>query len=193
MRPFLLLSAVLHLSLSTPALAQDPGSSVTPTVQDLSFLVGTWAITFEIYDTHDPDAGVLFTEEGTQTCEYDLELNGVPQFIVCRGQVTSDRGRVRTFQEAIRYGPFVGAFERVGIFSNWPATSREVLYADLPRRRLELRGELDVEDGMLERYEDVYQFDESFSTYERRNVANFSDMPVTEFNLTLAGTGRRLR
>ena len=164
---------------------------VKPTVRDLDFLLGTWDITFEIYDTHNPERGILFKERGVQHCSFDLEQNGEPMFITCRGEVTSDKGRTRTFQESIRYGTFVNTFERIGIFSNWPGTSEELLYFHSDSRKIEIKGQLKVQDGMLERYEDIYSFNEEYTFYDRRNVANFSDMPVKEFNLTLVGTGRK--
>lgn len=190
--PILLSVILAALFFSSDACSEEEGSSHS-TVQDLSFLIGTWEITFEIYDTYTPGKRPVFTEKGTQTCEFDLGQDGIPMFVTCRGEVTSDHGRTRTFQESIRYGNFACAFERVGLFSNWPATSLETLYHDPAKRTLEIRGKLDVQDGMLERYEDIYQFDETCSSYVRRNVANFSDMPVTEFNLTLAGTGKKIK
>ncbi|QSE97085.1 hypothetical protein [Fulvivirga lutea] len=162
-------------------------------VQDLDFLIGTWEITFDIYDTHHPEKGIIFSEIGRQECYYDLEHNGEPRFITCKGKVAREDGRERTFQESIRYGNFSGTFERVGIFSNWPATSEELLFYHEAERRFEIRGELGVQDNMLERYEDIYQFNEDYTSYERKNVANFSNMPVTEYNVTLMGTGKKIK
>ena len=167
-------------------------SSAPPTIQDLDFLVGTWEITFDIFDTHAPGNDPLFSEAGTQICAYDLVHNQTPTFITCRGEVTSNRGRTRSFQESIHYNQFINAFERIGIFSNWPEHAVETVYFHPGNQSLELRGILNVEDGMVERYEDIYSFDKTYTSYSRRNVANFSDMPVTEFNLTLTGTGRKL-
>ena len=168
-----------------------------PTVQDLDFMIGTWEITFKFYDTHAPEKGVIFTEKGTQKCEYDLDLNGVPMFITCKGELSCDsgkiKGRTRTIQESIRYGPFVNAFERIGLYSNWPGTGLETFQYEPNSHEIVIKGELAVQKGMLERYEDVYQFNEDFSYFERKNVANFSDMPITKFNLTLEGTGRKVR
>lgn len=187
-----LVFVVLLILVLPHAASSQENKNPRPTVQDLDFLVGTWEITFEIYDTHAPEKGVIFTEQGTQTCEYDLPLRGVPMFIVCKGEVTSDRGRSRSFQESIHYSRFSKTFERIGIFSNWPAHSFEKVFYHQDERMLVLKGELSVQDGMLERYQDIYRFDETYGSYTRRNVANFSDMPVTEFNLTLAGTGKRI-
>lgn len=188
----LLITILTSISL----LAQDTPET-RPTVQDLDFYVGTWEITFQIYDTHNPGQEALFTEKGTQVCEYDLSYRGVPQYIICKGQVVCDsrryEGRTRSFQEAIRYGQFEDTYERVGIYSNWPATGLELLRYDSANARFIIKGELKVQDHMLERYEDIYQFNEDYSVYNRRNVANFSDMPITEYNLTLTGTGRKVK
>lgn len=167
-------------------------NNAAPAIQELHFLVGTWEITFEIYDTHVAGGDLLFSEAGTQVCDYDLAHNQVPTFITCKGEVTSDRGRTRTFRESIRYSRFINAFERIGVFSNWPEHAVETVYFHPDRRTLELRGVLGVENGMTERYEDIYIFNRTYTSYSRRNVANFSDMPVTEFNLTLAGTATKI-
>lgn len=167
-----------------------------PTVQDLDFLIGKWEITFELFDTHNPTEEPLRTEKGWQVCEFDLEYNGVPMFIICKGEVEVDSGtrvgRKRQFQESIRYGRFSNSFERIGIFSNWPATSAETLSYDSITRKLVIRDNLNVQNNMLERYVDTYQFNEDYSSYKRSNIANFSDMPITEYNLTLRGTGKKI-
>ena len=59
-------------------------------------------------------------------------------------------------------------------------------------RTLELRGELDVQNHVLERYEDFYRFNEDFSSFAREQIGNFSDMPVSTFNLTLKGSGKKI-
>lgn len=161
-------------------------------VQELDFLIGKWDITFEIYDTYDPTKEFLFTEKGAQECFYDLKNNGEPRFITCRGEVTSSNGRTRTFIESIRYSRFVNSFERTGLFSNWPSTSEEILQYDSAQNKITYYGTLRVQDHLIERYEDVYQFDKDRKTYTRRNIANFSNMPLTQFNLTLTGTGKKL-
>jgi hypothetical protein len=189
----LLLLSLCLISISSIAQSPNPTQPPLPNVQELDFLTGTWDISFEIYDTHHPESGILFTEKGQQVCYYDLPQNGVPKFITCKGEVTSSKGRVRTFSESIRYGRFSKAFERTGIFSNWPATSKEFLFYDSISRKMTLEGELEVEHNMIERYEDIYSFSPDFSSYTRRNVANFSNMPITQFNITLLGTGTKLK
>lgn len=189
--------ALLSLMFAVPLVA-DEAAEKKPTIQDLDFLVGTWRIRFEIYDTHQPDRGVLFVEEGTQTCRYDLPLNGEPKFIVCDAELEAQDGsesvggRSRTFRESIRYNQFLGSFERIGHFSNWPSHSEERVFYHPDRRELETRGRLAVQDGLMERYEDIYTFSEDHRSYQRRNVANFSDMRETVYRLTLAGTGQRI-
>lgn len=171
--------------------AQD---SRQPVVQDLEFLIGTWELSFEHFDTHKPERGVISTETGKQVCEYDLTLNDKPMFITCKGELKNNKtGRIRTFQESIRYGSFVQSFERIGLFSNWPATSQELLSYDAEKRKIEIKGQLNVQDGMLERYEDIFIFNEDFSAYERKNIANFSDMPITLFNPTFNSTAKKIK
>ena len=178
--------------------AQADSADERPSIKDLDFLVGTWQIRFEIHDTHQPERGVIIIEEGTQTCRYDLPMNGEPRFIVCEGDVTGTddspvlAGRQRTFRESIRYNRFIEGFERIGQFSNWPSHAEERVFFHPESRELELRGRLAVQDGMRERYEDMYTFSEDYRSYQRRNVANFSDMRETEYRLTLSGTGRRI-
>ena len=154
-------------------------------------MIGEWEITFAIYDTYKPGEPPVYTETGTQTCEYGLDLNGTSMFIICTGTVVSTKGRTRSFQESIRYSRFSESYERTGIFSNWPATSKEFLTYDPETRKIGINGELGVTKGRLERYRDVYSFNHDFTTYTRHNVANFSDMPAHEYNVTLTGTGKK--
>lgn len=177
--------------ISTSCLSQN-NTNVKPRVQDLDFLVGSWQIEFEIYDTERPERGVIITETGTQECTYDLALNGTPMFITCIGQMTSDKGRKRTFRESIRYSQFSQSFERIGLYSNWPATGLELLAYYPKEKKMVTRGELGIQHGRLERYEDVYQFNDDHTSYSRINMANFSNMPMTEFNLTLKGRGKKV-
>ncbi len=183
------ISIMLFILIHNVSIAQEKKLSI----KELDFLIGTWEITFDIYDTHQPENGILFSEKGTQKCFYDLYQNDEPRFITCKGEVVREDGRKRTFQESIRYGNFSGTYERTGIFSNWPATSKELLFYHEDERKFEIRGELDVKDHMLELYEDIYQFSEDYSRFEQRNVANFTDMPITEYNITLTGTGKKIK
>lgn len=194
MRLFILIS-LLTLLVNSQALSQK-SQKVKPTVNDLKFLIGEWEITFDFYDTHHPEKGIWFTEEGTMKCEFDMFYNGKPRFITCKGKVKSNsgrfKGREREFRESIRYGNFVSGFERVGIYSNWPGTAEELLFYYPEDRKIEIKGQLRVREG-LERYEDVYQFNEDYTSFTRRNVANFPDMPVPLYNLTLTGTGKKIK
>lgn len=163
-----------------------------PKVQELDFFIGNWEITFDWYDTHKPERGVIFTEKGNQQCRYEMELNETPMYIICEGQLVSSTGRVRTIHEAISYNRFINAFERIGMYSNWPSHGVEKLLYHPDKRMFELRGELDVQDHVLERYEDFYYFNEDYTSFTRKQVGNFSDMPVSEFNLTATGTGKKV-
>ena len=193
------LICVSLLFVSTPSMLL--GQERTPKVQDLDFLTGKWEIKFEIYDTHEPDSEPIFTEKGSQVCGYELKLNEVPMFLTCKGELVIDHtdekrsrhlGRKREIMETIRYGRFERNFERIGLYSNWPATGLEVLSYDSASRQLTIRGQLNVQGNMLERYIDTYQFNEDYTEAERTNIANFSDMPFTEYNLTLKGYYRKL-
>ncbi|MEQ9402772.1 MAG: hypothetical protein RIM99_04225 [Cyclobacteriaceae bacterium] len=168
-----------------------------PTVQELDFIIGKWEITFDWYDTHQPGSSPCFTEKGWQICEYDMDLNGTPMYIICKGELEIDSGkylgRKREILEAIRYSRFEKSFERVGIYSNWPATGLELLTYDSAQAQFTIRGQLNVQNNMLERYIDVYKFSKDHSYFDRTNIANFSDMPLTEYNLTLRGTGRKIK
>ncbi|SNT20552.1 hypothetical protein SAMN05421640_2847 [Ekhidna lutea] len=173
----------------------------TPTVQDLDFFTGKWEVTLEIYDTHKPNADPIFVEKGYQVNEYELNYKGIPMFLTSRGYLeiveTDEKrkhlmGRTREFQESIRYGNFESSFERIGLYSNWPATGIETMTYDSISRMFIIRGNLNVQNNMLERYVDTYKFNEDYTYFERTNIANFSDMPITEYNLTLKGTGRKV-
>ncbi|MEP1094684.1 MAG: hypothetical protein ABJG78_06210 [Cyclobacteriaceae bacterium] len=187
----------IALSFMTLSATSQKAEEKTPTVQDLDFLIGKWEITFEFYDTHDTTRGVYFTEEGFQICEYDLAYNGTPRYIVCQGELKAHggkfEGRTREIYEAIRYGRFENSFERIGLYSNWPATGLEILKYDSAKGQFIIRGQLNVQNNMLERYIDTYQFNEDYTYFDRTNIANFSDMPFTEYNLTLKGTGRKVK
>ncbi|MEQ8627559.1 hypothetical protein [Ekhidna sp.] len=173
----------------------------SPSVQDLDFFTGKWEVTLEIYDTHNPNTDPIFVEKGYQVSEYELNYKGIPMFVTTRGYleiVEADEkrkhlmGRTREFQESIRYGKFESSFERIGLYSNWPATGIETMTYDSTSRMFIIRGNLNVQNNMLERYVDTYSFNEDYTYFERTNIANFSDMPITEYNLTLKGTGRKV-
>ncbi|MEX0313004.1 MAG: hypothetical protein AB3N18_02425 [Allomuricauda sp.] len=170
-------------------------STKKPTIKDLDFLIGKWEVQFDFYETHHPEKGVWFTEKGEQTCYYSLNLNGEPKYILCEGKLICDsgrfKGRERTFLSAIRYGNFVDGFERIGIFSNWPGTAIELLDYSPKKNQITIKGKLDVRSG-LERYQDVYSFDKTYTSYTRENVANFPDMPITQFNLTFKSVGKKM-
>ncbi len=164
-----------------------------PKITDFEFLIGTWEITFDFYDPHKPERGVVFQETGTQECYYDLVLDGIPTYITCKGEVVSSKGRKRTFQESIRYSRFEGRFIRVGLFSNWPATSQETLSFFPADRKFTIKGRLPYPRNRTELYQDIYLFNESYDTYEREHIANYPEMPLTEFNLALKGTGKKIK
>ncbi len=196
MKTILAFSSALILSLSCNAQER------TPKVQDLDFYLGKWEITFEIYDTHNPGNEPIFTEKGWQECGYDLKYKDVPMFLTCTGELIIDStdadhtrgmGRKREILETIRYSKFENSFERIGLYSNWPATGIETLTYDSVGRMFIIRGHLNVQDNMLERYVDTYQFNEDYTYAERTNIANFSDMPITEYNLTLKATYKKLK
>lgn len=172
-----------------------------PTVQDLDFLVGEWEIQFEFYDTHKPNTGPIFTEKGSRNCFYEMEYRGVPMYITCEGRLIIDStdndhikgmGRTREFRETIRWGRFENSFERIGLYSNWPATGLETLAYDSAKRQFIIRGQLNVQNNMLERYVDTFQFNEEYTYAERTNIANFSDMPIAEYNLTFKAKYRKV-
>jgi len=196
MRKFSTLYTLVLVFLTLSAFSQKV-KKTNPTVQDLDFLIGKWEITFKIYDTHNPDSAPVFTEKGWQICEYDMDLNGTPMFIICKGELKIDSGRnigrTREIQESIRYSRFEKSFERIGIYSNWPATGLEILKYDSTKAKFIIQGQLNVQNNMLERYMDTYQFNKDYSYFDRTNIANFSDMPITVYNLTLKGTGRKMK
>lgn len=173
----------------------------SPSVQDLRFLEGKWEITFEIYDTHIPDSKPIFTEIGMQECAFELLYNDVPMYLTCEGELVINEtdhahskglGRKREIMETIRYSKFAKSFERVGLYSNWPSTGIETLAYDSAKRMIIIRGQLNVQDNMLERYVDTYRFNEDFTVAERVNIANFSDMPINEYGLTLKAQYRKI-
>lgn len=195
---FRLFLAIMLVSLFLNA--QEKGEF--PTVQNLDFFTGRWEITLEIYDTHKPNTDPIFIERGYQLTEYDLSYKGIPMFLTTKGYLeiveTDEKrkhlmGRTREFQESIRYGKFENSFERVGLYSNWPATGIETLVYDSISKMFIIRGQLNVQNNMLERYVDTYQFNDDYTYYDRTNIANFSDMPISEYNLTVRGTGRKVK
>lgn len=191
----LILSAVLLLV--TGIVHSQTETKKNPTIQDLDFLIGTWEVQFDWYDTHQPGSEPVFSEKGTMVCSFDLDYRGTKKFIFCRSSLdTYDgrlKGRHRETLEVIQWSRFSNAFERTGVYSNWPATGIETFTFNPKDRTFYLEGKLGVQDGMTENYAEVYQFDESYTTFQRRNVANFSDMPITEYNLTMTSTGNKIK
>ncbi|WP_422861453.1 hypothetical protein [Flagellimonas sp. W118] len=160
-----------------------------PVVQDLDFLIGTWEVEFDWYNTHNPGSESEFSEKGTMVCYYDLDYRGTKKFIFCKFSLHTDKGRLkgryRETLEVIQWSKFSNAFEKTGVFSNWPATGTGTFIFDPLKRTFYYEGELGVQDGMIEKMVETYQFNEDYTAFEKRNIANFSDMPITEFNLTM--------
>ncbi len=168
-----------------------------PTIKDLDFLIGTWEVEFDWYDTYKPGLKPEFSEKGTMVCSYDLDYRGTKKFIFCRYSLDTNEGRLkgryRETLEMIQWSKLSGSFERTGVFSNWPATGFETFTFNPQTRTIYAEGELGVTDGKLERFAQTIQFNENYTEYQRRNVANFSDMPITEYNLTMTGKGKKVK
>lgn len=58
-------------------------------------------------------------------------------------------------------------------------------------RKTHSRGTPDVEDHLIEKYQDYYRFSEDYAAYERTAVSNFSDMPMKQFNPGFKSSGRK--
>jgi len=164
-----------------------------PSIKDLDFLIGTWAIEFDLYNAKKPEVGIESTEKGTQTCFYELPTNGEPMYITCNGEVTDENGRTRTFRESIRYSVFTNSFERTGLFSHWPSISQEMLSYQSDERKMTIQGTLGYNRGRIERFYDEYFFNENFTEYSRKHVTNLSDMKMTEFNVGLIGRAKKIK
>ena len=188
-----LVIAAASLMISATALAAEE-KELAPTIQDLSFLIGEWEIESHIYYHDEPDR-LLFVENGKKTCAYDLRLNEKPMYITCNGQWTvenDNRKRYRETRDSIRYNRFFGGFEEIGVYSNWPAHGANRMRFDKETRTLVIEGELELPDGVIERLQTTIVYNETFDAYEARNVANFSYLPVTQFNRVFTETGRKV-
>ena len=182
----------LTVGLTSVGLTQEEGSEPKPTIQDLDFLVGTWEVSFDFYNPREPGSEPRFFETGVVTCSYDMEFNGVAKFIVCEGKMDGSNGWKRTFKEYTEFNSLKDSFERIAIYSNWPGMARDLVIFDSEKKVLDVRGTLDVEDHIVERYQDYYNFNDDFSAYERVVHTNFSDMPVNEYNLVFKSTAKKL-
>ena len=166
------------------------------TIKDLDFLIGTWEVEFDWYDTHKPGSKPEFSEKGTMVCSYDLDYRGTKKFIFCRSSLDTNEGRLKgRYRETlavIQWSKFSNSFEKTGVFSNWPSTGIMTFTFNPLKRTFYLEGKLGVQDGMIERFAETYQFNKDYTEFERRNVANFSDMPITEYNLTMTCKGKKI-
>ena len=166
-----------------------------PSIEDLDFLIGTWEVEFDWYDTYKPGSKPEFSEKGTMVCSYDLDYRGTKKFIFCRYSLDTYEGRLkgryRETLEVIQWSKISNSFEKTGVYSNWPSTGIMTFTFNPSKRAIYLEGKLGVQEGMLERFAETCQFNEDYTAFERRNVANFSDMPITEFNLTMTSKGKK--
>ncbi|MHA7872952.1 MAG: hypothetical protein ACX939_11435, partial [Hyphococcus sp.] len=176
-----------------PANAQEHNGEA-PTIRDLDFLIGVWEIENKVYYHYEPDR-LLFVEKGRQECRYDLLLDEEPQYITCEGQWRvdqDDRQRYRETRTSISYNRFMGAFEQIGVYSNWPSHGANRVTFDSETRVMFLEGELEVQDNVIERLQDKRTYNEDLTAYDVVNVANFSNLPITQFNRVYEGKGRKV-
>ncbi len=166
-------------------------------IKDLDFLVGTWEVHFDWYDTYKPGTEPEFSERGTMVCTYELDYRGTKKFIFCKFVLDAYEGRLkgrhRETLAMIQWSKLSGSFERTGVYSNWPSTGTDTFTFNPETRTMYAEGKLGVTDGMIERFAETTQFNEDYTEYQRRNVANFSDMPITEYNLTMISTAKKIR
>ncbi len=168
-----------------------------PTITDLDFMIGEWEIENRLYYHHEPDR-LLFVERGNMVCDYDLLLNGENKYIVCRGnwtviEGTQQVGRTRQTLDAISYNRFLGAFEEIGVYSNWPSHGANKLQFDPDRRTVTIEGELMLSNNIVERLQTTITYNDDYSAYTSRNVANFSDLPITQFNRVFEGRAEKVK
>ena len=170
--------------------------AINKSITDLDFLIGKWEVQFDWYDTTNPGSGPEFSEKGTMMCSYELEYRGIKKFIFCKSclETYSGRlkGRTRETLEIIQWSKISNSFERTGVYSNWPSTGIEAFQFNPEKHTFYLEGQLGLERGERERYVEHYKFNEDYSEFTRRNIANFSSMPITEYNLTMTGKAKKL-
>lgn len=183
------------LALTHPVSAEE--NQPAPEITDLDFLIGEWDIENRLYYHAQPER-LLFVEKGRMQCSYDLPLNGKNKYILCRAnwEVTEGSqqvGRTRQTLEAISYNRFARSFEEIGVYSNWPSHGANRLRHDPDKHVVVLEGTLMLKDHVVERLQTTIFYNEDYTEYSSRNVANFSNMPVTQFNRVFEGRGRKLR
>ena len=193
MRKMLLAAVCLFPISATAQDAEDP----MPSIQDLDFMIGEWEIENTVYYHYESDR-VLFVERGVKTCEYDLKLNDENRYIICRGDWTVTEGsqqvgRTRQTMTAISYNRFLGSFEEIGVYSNWPSHGANRFSLDPNSRTVTIEGELMLANHVVERLQTTLAYDEDYASYTSLNVANFSDLPITQFNRVFEGHGRKVR
>lgn len=165
------------------AVSQDEGAS--PRTTDLGFLVGTWEVSVEGFNIHDPDAPPV-SRTSTKVCEYALEFKGEPTFIVCETTSETSDGSEVKLVEYINYNPEAGAFEKANIYNVWPVKVIETLTFDKEKRVIEIRGRVNLEEG-LESYVEYWNFNEDYSSFERAAWMNYPTFAMTDFRQTLKG------
>jgi|GEM_PF-3324499 len=188
-------SVVVALVGCGVSFAQDT-EEPTPTIEDLDFLIGDWEIVNHLYYHHEPDR-LLFVEHGKMSCDYDLKLNNEYRYIVCRGdwvvvEGSQQVGRKRQTMDAISYNRFLGTLEEIGVYSNWPSHGANRLRLDPEARTVTAEGELLLANNVTERLQTVYSYNEDYTAYTSRNVANFSDLPITQFNRVFEGRATKV-
>ncbi len=94
-------------------------------------------------------------------------------------------GQKRETLEMIQWRRFSNSFTRTGVTA---IGLQQVLrlFISIPNKRVfQLERTLGVQEGMTKQYPEVHLFSEDYRSFTRRGVANFSNMPITEYNLTM--------
>lgn len=177
MKAFLAAFLVSGFVTSTTATAEEPS------IRDLDALIGTW----EFFDEATELAGFDYREEGTQTCQYDLD----DAFIRCDGTGHA-RGKTRHFSMYINYNAFNGTYEMIGLFGNFPEKSFFTIKPSADFKRLELFGKrMNQRDGSTTQNYGVITFtDPGAFTWETH--VNKSKEPLNHWPRRFYGEYRKV-
>jgi hypothetical protein len=110
-------------------LAVSPAAAASPSIEDLSALIGTW----RYEDRSQPALGFDYVESGKRTCSYALSR----AYIRCVSE-GSTGGKMRTYEFLFNYNSVDERFEMIAMFSDYGPKQNFVVTPSSDGKRLDL-------------------------------------------------------
>ena len=162
-------------------------STVAPSTDDLSFLVGEWEVT-RIYGPETDNPRTLL---GRLTCSNDLD----GQFINCLYEMERPGQLQALDQVYFNYNPIYKAYESLWLSSTWPikVLMKGELRSSGDSVSLETTAEFEIENGIIEFVKDeMIISDREAREFSRKTHVRTSDSPANEWYYHMLETAEKI-